>query len=98
MAPAAVNHDHTAANAAPQQASQPPAGIQQSMLPSDMSNVQLGALDPNQIMTLLRSLPNVFNKVNSSPVFFLFSPLFFSATNPRSWPIVIPQLENTYDR
>lgn len=48
------------------QASQPQAGVPPTIPPaSDMSNVHLtGGFDQNQIMSLLRHLPNVFGKVS----------------------------------
>ncbi|KAF5376022.1 hypothetical protein D9615_007720 [Tricholomella constricta] len=63
MAPTApVNHDptlsHNAGNTVPQQAPQQPPGMAQQLLPADLAGVQLNGLDPHQIMTLLRSLPN----------------------------------------
>ncbi|GLB44167.1 putative helix loop helix domain containing protein [Lyophyllum shimeji] len=68
MAPTVpVNHDpalsHTPANAVPQQAPQQPQGMTQPLLPADIANLQVNTLDPQQIMNLLRSLPNVFNKL-----------------------------------
>lgn len=101
MAPSTpANHDpslsHNAANAASQQASQPAAGISQPLVSSEMPNVQLAGLDPNQIMTLLRSLPNVFNKVNLSPTHSLSPPHLFTS-NALTLPNTPLRLENIYD-
>lgn len=95
MAPSVpVAHDpalsHIVANANNQQAPQGPTGIPQGLLGTDMS--QISQLDSNQIMTLLRSLPTVFNKVLSTnlplPLYSLhllyqLSPFHHHTSRPR---------------
>ena len=52
-----------ASNAAPQATSPLPTGIAGEISATDLAAIQNLALDQNQIMHLLRSLPGVFNKV-----------------------------------
>ncbi|KAF8626656.1 hypothetical protein AX15_004747 [Amanita polypyramis BW_CC] len=67
MAPAASNHDpaltHQASNQpAATQPNQPAPSISANMQP-ELANVPLAGLDQQQIMNLLRHLPQVFNKL-----------------------------------
>ena len=65
MAPAATNHDPALAHQAPN----PSAATQPNQTPNmqpELANVPLAGLDQQQIMNLLRHLPQVFNKVRIS--------------------------------
>lgn len=59
------------------QASQPQAGVAPTIPAApDLSNVHLSGLDQNQIMSLLRHLPNVFGKVSISFIYGLLVELY----------------------
>lgn len=72
MAPATQpNHDSALAQPPPNPpqvpASQPQTGVAPTIPAApDLPNVHLSGLDQNQIMSLLRHLPNVFGKVSIS--------------------------------